>query len=136
MKPKYRLATAVGLSICGLALLALEGRSAPYNTLSTNWSDSGVPGGIPYRTNIYTNIPAGSSLFYIQNALNTCPSNRVVQLASGGYNIGGLLIMKNGVTLRGAGPESTFLTNCDVTLNNTNYDIPYKSPITVSNIVI
>lgn len=132
MKPKYRLATAVGLAVFGLALLALEGRSAPYNTLCPDWSNSGVPGGIPYRTTIYTNIPAGSSLSYIQNAINTCPSNQVVQLASGGYNIGGLLIMRNGVTLRGAGPSSTFLTNCDVTLNNTNCDTPYKSPTTVS----
>jgi hypothetical protein len=132
MKQKHRPAMAVGLITFALALLSLEGRSETYNTLSPNWGDSGVPGGIPYRTNIFTNIPAGSSLSYIQKAINTCPSNQVVQLASGGYNIGGLLIMQNGVTLRGAGPAATFLTNCDVTFNNTNYSFPYKSPTTVS----
>src|SRR5689334_1055875 len=110
MQPRYKPATALGLAIVGLVIIAIEGHSAAYNTLCLNWSNSGVPGGIPNRNTIYTNIPAGSSLSYIQTAINACPSNQVVQLAPGGYNIGGLLVMQNGVTLRGAGPAATFLT--------------------------
>lgn len=72
----------------------------------------GVPGGIPQRT-IYTTISAGASSATIQSAVDNCPSNQVVQLSAGSYNLGGnsINIENNGVTLRGAGPAQTHLTN-------------------------
>lgn len=73
-----------------------------------NW-DPGVRGGIPTRTTIYTTLPTSASASAIQSALNLCPSNQVVQLAAGTYNINALLIIPSGVTLRGAGLSNTFL---------------------------
>ncbi len=76
----------------------------------------GVPGGIPRRTTIYQTIPAGASYTTIQNAVNSCPSNQVVQLSAGTYNLGGnrINIFNNGVTLRGAGMGQTILTGTDL----------------------
>lgn len=72
----------------------------------------GVRGGIPNRTTIYTNLPDGSSRSTIQAALDNCPSNQVVKLAVGTYNLGGLNIkIPQGVTLRGAGISNSLVTN-------------------------
>jgi hypothetical protein len=40
--------------------------------------------------------------------------------------------MSDGVTLRGAGLDQTWLTNCQICLNNPQYSYPYKSPTTVA----
>jgi hypothetical protein len=78
-----------------------------------NW-DPGIPGGIPVRTTIYTNLTGmdktGSAdvTAAIQSALNTCPSNQVVKLPAGTFRIKGSLTMPNHVTLRGEG-NSTVL---------------------------
>ena len=76
----------------------------------------GVPGGIPKRTTIYQTIPAGASYTTIQNAVNSCPSNQVVQLSAGTYSLGGnrINIFNNGVTLRGAGAGQTILAGTDL----------------------
>ncbi len=70
----------------------------------------GIVGGIPIRTTIYTNLPAGSSLATVQSALNNCPSNQVALLAAGSYGPwnGDLdfSTVADGVTLRGAGPTT------------------------------
>ncbi len=70
----------------------------------------GVPGGIPNRTTIYANLPAGATASSIQSALDSCPSNQVVQLAAGTYTLSSKLrINRSGVTLRGAGMKKTIL---------------------------
>jgi hypothetical protein len=74
-----------------------------------DWSQSGIPGGIPSRTTICTTIPAGASQSSIQSALNACPANQVVQLSAGTYNISGGLTIPSNVVLRGAGPKQTIL---------------------------
>ena len=79
----------------------------------------GVPGGIPYRTTVYTNMPAGASAASISAAIQAAPSNSVVQLAAGTNLIttyidwGG----RDGVTLRGH-PDGTVvrMTNSGVGL--------------------
>jgi hypothetical protein len=74
-----------------------------------SWSGvAGVPGGVPNRTTIYTTLAAGASLSTAQSAINSCPSNQVVQLSAGSYNwsSGTLYIYNNGVTLRGAGTST------------------------------
>lgn len=69
----------------------------------------GIPGGVPYRTNVFQVIPAGVSLATLQAALNICPSNGVVQLTNGTYNISGTLTIPDYVTLRGKGRGLTIL---------------------------
>jgi Pectate lyase superfamily protein len=76
---------------------------------SSDWTQSGVPGGVPVRTTVCSNIGAGASQAAIQSALNACPANQVVQLAAGSYNVSSLTIPSN-VVLRGAGPQRTVLT--------------------------
>lgn len=70
-------------------------------------------GGIPNRSTVYTTLtPSGSNdRTAIQNAINACPSGQVVQLGEGEFNISGSPIMmtKNGITLRGAGPDKTII---------------------------
>lgn len=76
---------------------------------SINWSQSGIPGGIPKRTTICSLVPAGASASTIQSALNSCPANQVVLLAAGTYNISGGLTIPSNVVLRGAGTKATVL---------------------------
>lgn len=47
----------------------------------------GVPGGIPNRTAIFTNLSAGSTAAEINNAISLCPSNSVVLLGSGTFEV-------------------------------------------------
>jgi Pectate lyase superfamily protein len=74
-----------------------------------DWSQSGIPGGIPVRTVVCSSMAAGASTAAIQAALNACPANQVVQLAAGTYNITGGLTIPSNVVLRGAGPKATIL---------------------------
>jgi hypothetical protein len=74
-----------------------------------DWSQSGVPGGIPNRTTVHATIPVGASRLEIQSALDVCPTDQVVQLSAGSYTIDGSLTIPSGVTLRGAGPQQTIL---------------------------
>lgn len=58
---------------------------------------------------IYTTVAAGASAATINAAIAACPSNQVVQLSAGTYNLTGNIIGKTGVVLRGAGMTSTTL---------------------------
>lgn len=73
----------------------------------------GIPGGIPSRTTIYSNVPAGSSLATVQAVVDACPSNQVVKLAAGTYTwpAGQDLSLKSYVTLRGDGVDSTIISS-------------------------
>ena len=74
-----------------------------------DWSQSGVPGGVPNRATLCASISAGASASTIQAALNACPANQVVKLAAGNYNISGGLTIPSNVVLRGDGPKQTIL---------------------------
>jgi hypothetical protein len=111
------LRRALGTSGCTMVAISLlvsqtaRGDIIPANRL-IDWTKAGVPGGIPAVTTIYTNIPAGASTATIQAALDACPSNQVVLLAPGTYTITAMLrVRKNGVVLRGAGMDRTFLSS-------------------------
>lgn len=73
--------------------------------------NAGVRGGIPASSamTIHTTLPAGSSAATINAAIAACPSNQVVQLAAGTYNLTGKITGKSGVVLRGAGTNATTL---------------------------
>jgi hypothetical protein len=88
-----------------------------------DWSQSGIPGGIPNRTTIYTTINAATygngtadATAAIQNGLDHCPANQVVYLPAGTYNVSSpanletILNMRSNVTLRGAGQGKTIIS--------------------------
>jgi hypothetical protein len=76
-----------------------------------DWSTAGVSGGIPARTTICQTLSPGATAAQINSAIASCPSGQVVKLNPGTYNLSsGIMIRgKTNVTLRGAGPDATFL---------------------------
>src|SRR5882762_1528806 len=76
-----------------------------------DWTQAGVPGGIPNRTTICATLNPGATAAQINSAIASCPSGQVVKLNAGTYALstGVVFNNKNNVTLRGAGPNQTFL---------------------------
>jgi PKD repeat protein len=77
--------------------------------------NAGIPGGIPNSSNmtVFATIPVGASRSTVQNALNSCPSNQIVQLSAGNYNWSDTLDwigVGPGVVLRGAGAGRTIIS--------------------------
>lgn len=106
-----------------------------------NWQP-GVPGGIPNRTTIFADVTqapysanntgGANAATAIQNAINACPSNQVVYIPAGTYQLSSGLRMKAGVTLRGAGKNSTILRysgsdNFVVRFDTGNFDYSFSS---------
>ncbi len=86
------------------------------STRVIDWTYSGIPGGIPNRTNVYATINASTygngasdATTGIQNALSACPANQVVLLSAGTFKIDTKLVVPSNVTLRGSGPQQTIL---------------------------
>jgi fibronectin type 3 domain-containing protein len=81
----------------------------PASRLTTWQNNVGIPGGVPDRTTIFSNLWVGASESDIQNALNaagTRGSNQVVYLPAGTYYIVNGLTLPSYVTLRGAGTNT------------------------------
>lgn len=100
----------LALAALGLTTNAAFGQIIPADR-RVDWVPGqtvGVPGGIPNRTTIFTTLPAGATVAQINSAIAACPSNQVVQLSSGTYNISGQISFgyAKGVTLRGAGTNT------------------------------
>ncbi|MGH9327936.1 MAG: hypothetical protein ACRD2B_14800 [Terriglobia bacterium] len=76
-----------------------------------NWSNVGIPGGIPARTTICATLTSSAGTVQINAALATCPANEVVFLSAGTYTITAGINFSghSNVTLRGAGPTQTIL---------------------------
>ena len=81
-------------------------------TRMVDWSQAGVQGGIPNRTAICATLSPGASASQINSAIASCPSNQVVYLKAGTYNLSSAIDFggHSNVTLRGAGPNQTFIT--------------------------
>ena len=77
---------------------------------SVDWTNVGIPGGIPNRTTICTTLNPGATAAQINSAIAAC-NNGVVFLNAGTYNLstGIDFAGKSNVTLRGAGPDQTTL---------------------------
>jgi hypothetical protein len=74
-----------------------------------DWSQAGT-GAIPARTAICSTLSAGATLAQINSAIAACPSGQTVLLSAGIYaGLSGQINLKSNVTLRGAGPDQTFL---------------------------
>ena len=80
----------------------------PANRAAVWQGNAGVDGGIPNVTTIYATLTTANTLADINNAIQNCPSNQVVQLGAGTYNLAGgiTLIQRNGVVLRGQGTNT------------------------------
>ena len=105
----------------GLLVLTVLAYGAPYahaqvdtSIVSANrridWSQAGVPGGIPNRTRICATFDPGATASQINAAIASC-SDGVVFLNPGTYNLSSGLNFGGAshVTLRGAGPRETVL---------------------------
>jgi hypothetical protein len=75
-----------------------------------DWSNAGVVGGIPNRTTICVTLNPGATSAQINDAIANC-DNGVVYLSAGTYTISSGVTFRgySNVTLRGAGPDKTFL---------------------------
>ena len=74
-----------------------------------DWTSAGVVGGIPTRTTICATETSSSTYSQINTDIQNCPLGQVVYLNPGTYNLTSGLVMKGGVTLRGAGADQTLL---------------------------
>ena len=99
------------LMLLGLSTSALAQQTIVAPSRSVDWRSPGVPGGIPNRTTICATLSAGATAAQINNAIASCPGGQVVFLQPGTYNLSSGIVFnnKNNVTLRGAGPDQTFL---------------------------
>src|SRR5271165_6706615 len=86
-------------------------------TRAIDWTQSGIPGGIPSRTTVCASINASTygngstdATSGIQSALNVCPANQVVSHSAGTFRINSSISVPANVTLRGAGANQTILS--------------------------
>ena len=81
---------------------------------TTEWAYTGVPGGIPHRTNVCATFSSSATASAINSAISSC-QNGVVVLNAGTYSsLGGtILLNKSNVTLRGAGADKTIISGPD-----------------------
>ena len=81
-----------------------------------DWTFTGVPGGIPNRTNVCATLNPGTTASAINSAITSCSSSGggVVYLNAGTYNLTGIQLYSNNVTLRGAGADQTILKGCNI----------------------
>ncbi|HMD67751.1 MAG TPA: hypothetical protein VKF42_02665 [Chitinivibrionales bacterium] len=103
--------TAVSQIVRAIVLSAVVHSSAaliPSDRL-IDWSNVGVTGGIPNRTDVYTTLSPGATDTQINAALSACPSGKVVQLSAGTFSVASTISVPSNVTLRGAGPDSTII---------------------------
>ena len=71
----------------------------------------GVSGGVPERSTICATATAGASASAINSLISSCPAGQVVYLPAGTYNLSSSINITKGITLRGAGPNSTILNS-------------------------
>lgn len=81
-----------------------------------DWSEAGVPGGIPARETVFAIIDSASfgngladATPAIQSAIDACPAGQVVYIPAGNYRLNSRLLITKGIVLRGAGPSKTIL---------------------------
>src|SRR6266436_249356 len=117
MRGTQRFLSSVALIVT--LMVPVTGRAQQWSGIihpsrAINWSNVGVPGGIPTATTVCATLSPGVTTAQINAAIAGCGGSagnvKVVQLAVGTYNINGITF--NGtsyVVLRGAGANQTFL---------------------------
>ena len=108
---RSRVALWMLMGLCPLIGLPGAWASVIDPNRSIDWSQAGVTGGIPRRTTICATFNPDTTAAQINAAIANCPSGQVVKLNAGTYNLNTGIIFNNksNVTLRGAGPDQTFL---------------------------
>jgi len=78
---------------------------------AVDWSQVGIPEGIPNRTTICATLIPGTTAGQINAAIAACPRGQVVYLKAGIYHLSASIDFADhsNVTLRGAGPTQTIL---------------------------
>lgn len=116
-----RASSSAVVALCGLAVFVQFSVHGALSFLpesrQIDWSETGIPGGIPLRTvvsvNVRTNGAVGNGIAddtqAIQNAINTAGHDEVVYLPAGTYRLTSTLKMRNHVVLRGAAMGETML---------------------------
>lgn len=94
-----------------------------------DWSYTGVPGGIPDRSTVCATFNPGATAAAINSALASC-SNGIVKLNAGTYNLVGLQVHGDNVTLRGAGADQTVLRGCNIVRLGTGRNVAAGIAIT------
>ncbi len=74
---------------------------------ATDWTQAGIPGGIPKRTTICANVTAGEAVAAVQAKLDACPENQVVKFGPGTFDLSASIYANKGIVLRGSGPTKT-----------------------------
>lgn len=95
------------LLLCGTA------SAAPWTGIldparAIDWTQVGIPGGIPTRNTVCSNVTTSNTTAQIQSAIDSCTPGQVVSFGSGTFNITSINVRK-AITLRGQGPNSTYL---------------------------
>ncbi len=112
MRRRLTLVFPLVFCLCG-ALYAQNWSGILDPSRAIDWSQAGVPGGIPTnRTQCGSTINSpgsGDATSTIQNALNSCGSGHFVLLAPGTFVINSFLTIPSNVTLRGSGASQTKL---------------------------
>ena len=79
--------------LCAIAMNNASAEIIPQDR-RVDWSQAGIPGGIPNRTTICATINATTygngttdATTAIQNAIDDCPANQVVYLPAGTYKV-------------------------------------------------
>jgi hypothetical protein len=100
------------------------GEDAVPLTNRIDWATlSGVEGGIPYRTTIYSTVSAGVTVAALNADISAASaiSNRVIYFNAGHYSLGGSPIHKGGVTLRGAGTNTVLDLSSYIAMGEAGY---------------
>src|ERR1700722_13516070 len=136
--------SAVRAAAIGAALLCLPGPLAGQNwkgilspARAADWSQAGLPGGIPNRTTVFRTLGPGVTAEQINAAIASCPRGQVVYLGPGTYELSNGIDFANhcDVTLRGAGADRTFLIftasterrgiSADISIENFDANLPH-----------
>ncbi|HLT73102.1 MAG TPA: DUF4082 domain-containing protein [Cyclobacteriaceae bacterium] len=110
------LTLAVVISLLLFSAAFSQVPSSIPNDRLIDWSEAGVPGGIPSRETVFAVIDStayGNGLVdatpAIQSAIDACPEGQVVYIPAGNYRLNSRILITKGIVLRGAGPSKTIL---------------------------
>src|SRR5260370_40600772 len=116
MRKRAEFTLIVLLAIVLLAFPPLAASADPVPaSRRIDWTYTGVPGGIPNRTNTCATFNPGASATTVNNAISACSASGggVVYLNAGTYIVTGINLYNDNVTLRGAGADQTVLQGCN-----------------------
>lgn len=123
MSIKTKMLRALIITAFNLPVGALLAQVIPASRM-VDWTQAGVPGGIPARSTIFVNVLTTTNTNYkcagdgvtddsgkISNAIDDCPSNQVIYMPTAIYNFqnGIFKASRNYFSIRGDGPTHTYI---------------------------